>query len=122
MSNVNILPHDQLMNPIISALKRLGGSGTIEEINNLASEIANLSDEQHEILHKPEKGSGRTEVEYRMVWARTYLKRFDILENSERGVWALTTKGRAVEKVNPAEVKRFMRWSKMRLRLLCILR
>ncbi len=96
------------MNPVIEALKQLGGSGTIEEINSLASEIAKLSDEQLEVLHKPEKG-GQTEVEYRMAWARTYLKRFGVLENSKRGVWALTTEGRAVEKVNPVKVKRSMR-------------
>lgn len=96
------------MNPIIEALKQLGGSGTIEEINNLASEVASLSDEQLEVLHNPKKG-GQTEVEYRMAWARTYLKQFGVIENSGRGVWALTTEGRAVEKVNPAKVKRFMR-------------
>ena len=108
MSSVDIPPYDQLMNPVIKALKRLGGSGTIEEINGLASEVANLSDEQLEVLHNPEKG-GETEIEYRMAWARTYLKRFGVLENSKRGVWALTTEGRRVEKVNPAKVKRFMR-------------
>lgn len=108
MSGLTVPSYDQLMNPVIEALKQLGGSGTIEEINSLASEIAKLSDEQLEVLHKPEKG-GQTEVEYRMAWARTYLKRFGVLENSKRGVWALTTEGRAVEKVNPVKVKRSMR-------------
>ena len=52
------------MNPLIKALKELGGSGTIEEIYNKVTEIVELSDEQLETLHDPEKGSqtGQTAV------------------------------------------------------------
>jgi restriction system protein len=98
---------DKLMNPVINALKQLGGSGTIEEINNKATEIACLTNEQLEVLHNPEKGS-QTEVEYRLAWARTYLKKFGVLENSSRGVWALTLEGRQLEQVNPQKVKQFV--------------
>jgi restriction system protein len=99
---------DQMMNPLIQALKNLGGSGTIEEIDNKVSEILELKDEQLEILHKPDTSS-QTEIEYRLAWTRTYLKKYGILENSARGIWALTTEGRQVEKVNPTTVKRFVR-------------
>lgn len=94
------------MNPVLQALKDLGGSGTIEEINARASEIAELSDEQLELLHDPNKG-GQTEVEYRLGWTRTYLKKFGVLENSSRGVWALTPKGRALDRVDRKEVRKF---------------
>ncbi len=95
------------MNPTIHALKELGGSGTIEEIYNRMTEILKLSNEQLEVLHDPEKG-GRTEIEYRLAWTRTYLKKYGVLENSSRGVWALTEKGRGLERVNPISVKRFV--------------
>ena len=95
------------MNPIIQALKMLGGSGTIEEINNKVTEIVNLSDEQLGVLHNSEKGS-QTEVEYRLAWARTYLKKYGIFENSSRGVWALTPKGRQTDKVNEKTVRRYV--------------
>jgi len=98
---------DQLMNPIIKALKNLGGSGTIEEIDGKASEIAGLSDEQLAILHDEE--SSKTEVEYRLAWSRTYLKKFGILENSSRGVWALTPKGSKADSVDEKEVLQFVR-------------
>lgn len=98
---------DKLMNPVIAALKQLGGSGTIEEINNKATEIAHLTSEQLEVLHNPAKGS-QTEVEYRLAWARTYLKKFGVLENSGRGVWALTPNGRQLDQVNPQKVKQFV--------------
>jgi len=108
MTEVQVPTFDTFMNPVIQALKSLGGSGTIEEINDKASEIAGLSDEQLEVLHKPEKG-GQTELEYRLAWTRTYLKKYGMLENSSRGVWALTPQGRQLDRVDPRTVTRFVR-------------
>jgi len=108
MARVDIPSFDALMNPVIEALKGLGGSGTIEEINNRTAEVAGLSDEQLEVLHDPEKG-GETEVGYRLAWTRTYLKKYGVLENSSRGVWALTPKGRQLDRVNPKTVRRFVK-------------
>ena len=105
---VKVPTFDQMMNPLIQALKNLGGSGTIEEIDNQVSEILDLTDEQLEVLHKPDTSS-QTEIEYRLAWTRTYLKKYGILENSARGIWALTTEGRQVDKVSPTAVKRFVR-------------
>lgn len=77
--------YDRLMNPTIQALKALGGSGTIEEIYNKVTELVELSDEQLEILHDPARSS-QTEVEYRLAWSRTYLKKYGIIDNSSRGL------------------------------------
>ena len=107
MTEIDIPTFDRMMNPVIQALKDLGGSGTIEEINSKAAEIAALSDEQLDVLHDPDKG-GQTEIEYRLAWTRTYLKKYGVLDNSSRGVWALTTKGRQLDKVNPTKVRRFV--------------
>ncbi len=73
------------------------------------AEIVGLSDEQLDIPHLPEKGGSTTEFEYRLAWTRTYLKKYGLLENSSRGVWALTQQGRQVDLVDPLEVKRFVR-------------
>ncbi len=113
MSQTRVPTFDLLMNPTIAALKALGGSGTVEEINAKAVEIANLSSEQLEVLHNPDKG-GQTEVEYRLAWARTYLKKCNILENSVRGVWALSPEGKQLDQVNPKEIKRFVREQRLR--------
>ena len=40
--------YDELMNPVLQALKLLGGSGTIEEINDKVSELAKTPSEQLE--------------------------------------------------------------------------
>jgi len=105
MPKVQMPTFDTLMNPVIQALRSLGGSGTIEEIDSQVAEIAGLSDEQLEVLHDPEKGS-QTEFEYRLAWTRTYLKKYGVLENSNRGVWALTSKGMQLDQVDPRVVRR----------------
>lgn len=108
MKKGDVPQFDFFMNPILEALKILGGSGTIEEIDAKVAEITHLTDAQLAILHDPEKG-GRSEVAYRMAWARTYLKRASLLENSSRGVWALTPEGQALDEVDPTVVKKYVR-------------
>ena len=109
MKHVHVPTYDKLMNPLITALQTLGGSGTIVEIDAKVAEIADVTDEQLEVLHTPEKGGGKTEIEYRLAWARTYLKKYGVLENSSRGIWALTPKGTKLERVDPKAVQRFVR-------------
>ena len=67
---VKVPTFDALMNPLIQALKELGGSGTIEEIEAKTAELAGLTDEQLALLHDPSKGS-QTEFGYRLAWTRT---------------------------------------------------
>ena len=100
--------YDDLFNPLIQTLKVLGGSGSNEEINNKVAEIVNIPADQLEILHNPEKG-GMTEIEYRLMWTRTYLKMYGIIENSTRGIWSLTEKGSSTEKVDEKDVVHVVR-------------
>jgi restriction system protein len=99
---------DQLMNPLLRSLRALGGSGSIEEIYDKVVELEQLPDEIISQPHDPEK-SNQTEVEYRLAWARTYLKKYGLLENSSRGIWSLTGKAKEVEKLNPQDVVRTVR-------------
>lgn len=108
MTKVSVPTYDALMNPLVQALKSLGGSATIEELTSKVAEIAELTDEQLEVLHNPAEG-GRTEIEYRLAWSRTWLKRYGLLENSSRGIWSLTAKGNQIDKVDAREVVRNVR-------------
>jgi restriction system protein len=96
-----VLPaHRQNLWPTLEAVRALGGSGRLEEIDAKAIEIGGFSEEQQAVLH----GEGpRTELEYRFAWARTLLKWMGLLENSTRGVWSLTDLGRTIA---PDEVDR----------------
>ena len=58
-------------------------------------------------LHNSET-SNETELEYRLAWARTYLKNFGILERSGRGVWAIKADKQSLEVVDPTEVNRYV--------------
>lgn len=109
--DISLPTYETMMNPTLQALKELGGSATIEELYNKVVEIMGFKGEQLEIIHNLNRGS-QTEVEYRLAWTRSYLKKFDLLENSTRGVWALTQKGQQTEKVDPKAVTRY--WHEMR--------
>jgi len=85
--NSKIPTFEKFMNPILQTLYRKGGSGTIKELYDSATETMQLSDEVASIPHGK---SGRTEVQYRIAWALTYLKRVGLLTNSSRGVWSLS--------------------------------
>lgn len=108
MTDVPFPTYETMMNPTLQALRDLGGSATIEELYNRVVEIMELSDEQLEVIHDPERGS-QTEIEYRLAWTRSYLKRYGLIENSTRGVWALTPKGRQTDRINPKAVSRYWR-------------
>lgn len=97
---------DQLMNPLITALKDLGGSGSVDEIYERVIQNLKFSDEVLSVLHDPEE-SNQTEVFYRLAWARTYLKKHGMLTNSSRGVWALTKPDLA--SIDPKDVVRTVR-------------
>jgi len=97
-----------LMNPLLEALFQLGGSGSIDEIYEKVIEVQSIDEEVISVPHNPDK-SNLTEIGYRMAWARTYLKKYGFLENSTRGVWALTPLAREKRKVNPKEVVKRVR-------------
>ena len=99
---------DELMNPLLRAMQALGGSGSVEEIYDKVVELERFPDDVVAQPHDPEK-SNQTELGYRLAWARTYLKKYGLLENSNRGIWALTAKAKGVEKVNPQDVVRAVR-------------
>ena len=99
---------DSLMNPLLEALFALGGSGTIDEIYEKVLEQENLDEGISSVPHNPEK-SNQTEVAYRLAWARTYLKKFGFLENSSRGVWALTKLAKEQKHVTPRTVVKEVR-------------
>ena len=92
---------DALMNPTLNALKKLGGSASIDELLRQVVRDQGIPTEITSILHI---GGPQTELSYRLAWTRTYLKKYGMLDNSQRGVWSLTATGRAAESVDPREV------------------
>jgi restriction system protein len=79
----------------------------------LDEEITNSLHLTDEDIAEPH-GERGTELQYRLAWARTYLKFFGLLDNTARGVWVLTEKGQRVDSVDPRQVTRFVRNSTRR--------
>ncbi len=100
---MSVPTYNNLFNPVLTAMKNLGGSARNNEIENEVVKILNLSDDDVNKIHK----GNRTKLEYNLSWARTYLKRYGLIEQSARSVWYLTPKGLNTDAVNSTEVKRF---------------
>ena len=103
MAESAVPTHYQLFNPTLQALRQLGGSGSIHEIHDVVASLLELSDEQMKETHDSGKGT-KSKLWHRLGWARTYLRKYGLLENSSRGVWALTPQGLATEEVDSQEV------------------
>lgn len=97
---------DSMLVPTIQALQSLGGSGTTEEIYEKVVQILNVPDKVLEILHG---STSQSEVEYRLAWSRTYLKKYGLLQNSARGVWSLVSTSINLDNLDPREIVKAVR-------------
>jgi restriction system protein len=94
-----IPPYHEFMEPVLEALKALGGSATIQEMYEWVVADKHFTEEQQAVLRNDGK---LTLISDRLHWARSYLKKIDAVENSSRGVWTITEKGR---NITPVEVQ-----------------
>ncbi|MEQ1934600.1 MAG: restriction endonuclease [Fimbriimonadaceae bacterium] len=87
------IPHrNNLMKPTVEAIAALGGSGSVDEIVEKVISMLSIPDHLVTQPHVTKTGNNdaRTKLEYELAWVRTVLKQVGVLENSSRGVWALT--------------------------------
>lgn len=85
-----------LFNPVLKALHSSGGSSTVAEIEDFVIDDLKLSDEEVNDIHR----GTTTKLNYRLRWARNYLKNYGLIDNSARGVWSLTPNGQKVKDVD----------------------
>jgi restriction system protein len=94
------LKFDDLLQPCLQAFHNLGGSGNNAEVEEEVIRILDLSDDEVSDIHR----GNVTKLNYRLRWARNYLKRDGLLENSSRGVWSLTSAGQKTTALNQREL------------------
>ncbi|TGK00323.1 restriction endonuclease [Leptospira langatensis] len=94
---MSIPTYDNLLNPALQAFHNLGGSASIDELEEEVAKLLNLSDAD---LNELMKNQSRSRFNYRLAWARNYLKNYGLLENTARGIWALTQEGRETKQVD----------------------
>lgn len=93
-------PYNELLWPTLCAVRELGHSARLDEIDEKVIELESFSEAQLAVLHND---GPRSELEYRLAWARTYLKGMGALASASRGVWETTQLGRELpeEKIQP---------------------
>ena len=94
MSQIEVPKYEDLLWPTLEALIQTGGSASNEELSNEIAQIMDLSEEVIEFIHTD---GATSKVDYNAAWARTHLKYIGAVENSSRGVWSITDRGRAIK-------------------------
>lgn len=98
---------EHTIKPILKALQESGGKASIAELDRETVRIMGLPEEVTKKMHK---GSKKSEIEYRMAWGRTYLKKYGLINNTARGVWAFTDRFDGdIEKIDIDEIVRKVR-------------
>ncbi len=95
--------YDDLLTLTLQALEALGGSGTIEEVDDWV--IGKLDLTENELNATYEK-SGALIIPDRCSWARSYLKIAGLTDSGGRGVWVIAEDGRAMLAAGDKDVRR----------------
>lgn len=77
-----------LVRDVIVALEGLGGRASSREIDDKVKSTLGLPPATYEILHDA-SGSRRSEIDYRLAWARTYAKKKGLVQVSLDRKWML---------------------------------
>ena len=92
--------------PTFLALKELGGSGKNNEILDQIIKDLQISDGAVDIQHKGR--TDKSELSYQADWAKTYLSRYGVIENSattsSSGIWTLIPRS-AIQTTLPTSVR-----------------
>lgn len=92
--------------PVIEAIRELGGSGRPEEVREVIARNLKISEsEQSESL----PSGVQSRFENQVHWARFYLVKAGYIDSSQRGVWNLTEKGRSTGKVSDDEIQSILK-------------
>ena len=95
--------------PLLDALRKLGGSGTPDEVvEQIAADLGLSDEEQNELLP-----SGGSRFKTNVAWARFYLVREGLLDSSRRGIWSLTESGLSAKLSVEQAGEVFSRWVKV---------
>jgi len=86
MNNTPMPTSAELERAVLEALASKGGTATNSEIYNWV--ISKISQSQLEIM----RSGNRTEIEYRLAWARTRASKKGLIHRNGPSSWALTTK------------------------------
>lgn len=79
----------------LEALKAIGGSATIHELDEKVAELEGVTEEEQSFQMSSD--DPRARMNYYLAWSRTFLRRGGAIENSSRGVWSITERGKSID-------------------------
>src|SRR5216110_2188888 len=92
--------------PVIAAIRELGGSGRPDEVRAVVARDLHISDREQS---EPLPSGVQTRFENQVHWARFYLAKAGYIDSSQRGVWTLTEKARALGTVTTEQVRHIVK-------------
>ncbi len=105
-TRVGQLRKDDFYVPILRQLDAMGGSASIEELDNrIIEQFAFDEDELSATYPK----SGALIIPDKVKWGRSRLKKAGLLDSGGRGVWVLTDAGRAAVMKDEVEIQSLVR-------------
>lgn len=106
-SSLAVVPaFHELLWPTLAALKAMGGSSSNEELLAKIIELERISDSVASFVHTDNR---QTKLGYNLAWAKSYLKRVGAIDNSGRGVWAITEAGEHLTQAEVAKIPQVVR-------------
>ena len=85
MTSTPMPTSDELQNAVVKSLQSNGGRATNAEILHWTVENLGISQAQMEIM----RSGNRTEIEYRLAWARTRASKLGLIHRSGPSTWSL---------------------------------
>lgn len=93
--------------PALCAVRELGGSATITEMDDWVIDHLEVPEDVQAIPHG---SNGRqSEVQYQLAWARSNLKMIGLLDNARRAVWSITEAGKTISEATMLDAHRAKR-------------
>lgn len=92
-------------NPVLDALRALGGSARPSEVCDWIAEHLGITDEERD----KQNPSGGSQFDNDVAWVRLYFVRTGYLDSSRRGVWSLTEKGRSAQNLSDDQIAQVIR-------------
>jgi restriction system protein len=106
VSTVAIPSYSAFLFPILEVLDQATGSLSKREMDAAVIERLGLTDEQLAVSYPDGSKARGSKILHRIAFARSSLKLFSAIDNSQRSVWAITPTGRALLEHGEEAVRR----------------
>jgi len=85
MSDLTFPTSAELLLAVVDAVKKAGGNANNQQIQEIVIKDLKLSPEQVAVIHS----GNRSELEYRLAWARTNAKKKGLIQLSGPRTWVI---------------------------------